>query len=247
MLNLFYVQLSLFIIYLTLLFPEVLRFEKNRAKIFRRVTLLFLLLNSTAGLICIFTFLPFAPGIIILTRDVLPSALGFLFGVTLALFEFWPVKLARLRYIPFLVFLIPAISLCFSAQQLDSPISDYSFSPQSTVPGEQIQLEVLEYEIIYNIPYLAEEVYYAVNTRFVLNGRVVERKNWPVLLKTMRNTETFLYTTNLEEAKAGFLPGFYNSVLIIDNYDFLELRSERPEAVSFSRELQRNLNTFMGW
>ncbi len=247
MLNLFYLQLSLFIIYLTLLFPEILRFEKNQARTFRRVILLFFLVNSTAGFIYIFNFLPLAPEKIILTRDILPSTLGYLLGVTLAFFEFWPVKLIRLRSIPFLIFLIPAIYLFFNGQQLNFPISDYSFNPQSTIPGEEFQFEVVEFEILYNIPYLAEEVYYAVNTKFILNDQVVERKNWPVLLKAMRNTETFLYTTHLEEEKAGFLPGFYNSVLVIDNYDFLELRAERPEAVSFSRELQRNLNTFMGW
>jgi len=246
-LNLFYVQLSLFIIYLTLLFPNLLRFEDNRTKIFRRAILLFLLVNSIAGFICIFSFLPLPLETTILTRDLLPPTLGFLFGVSLVFFEFWPLKMGRFRSIPLLVFLIPAIYLFFSAQQLDFPISDYSFNPQITVPGEKVQLEVLEYEILYNIPYLAEEVYYIVNTKFILNDKMVERQNWPVLLRTMRNTETFLYTTHLEEVKTGFLPGFYNTVLVIDNYDFLELRSERPDAVSFSRELQRNLNTFMGW
>jgi len=246
-LNLFYLQLSIIFIYFFLHFPRFLRFNLGGPQKLRFFVLLLLFLKSLGGILFLSNLQQIPVNQIILTKELFPAGSVLFLSISLFLFELFSLRLKKIRYFAFLAFFLPTLFLFIQANEQQFPITDYSFNHEPTQKAERKEMKIIDFEFLHSIPYLAEDVFFVVNVSFESNGEKITRDKWPVILETRRNTDYLLIAGKITGQHGGYKPGFYNPVFVMEHRDYLELRQEKPQIFNYSRELQENLNTFMGW
>lgn len=245
--NLFFMQLALILSYFLLLFPQLLRLSTSRAAQFRWLIIVLLGIKSLAGL----NFL--AGQTTLGWQELAISQNGFMifsalfFVPAFILREKWPSRFRSWQPLILLIVLVPTLILGGTSANKGFPITDHGPDLVQDPPGEPSTMEVLDFSILNILPYLYEDIFFLMDISFRYGDEVFHRKNWPVRINPTRNTEPLLQARVVAQGEKGFLPGFYQPVFIMETRDFIVFRGEYPERTNYNREVQQNLNTFMGW
>ncbi len=245
--NLFFMQLALILSYFLLLFPQLLRLSPFRAAQFRWLIIALLGIKSLVGL----NFLAGQTTLVLqelaISQDGFPVFTALFFVPAFILREKWPSRFRNWQPLILLIVLVPGLILGGTSADKGFPITDHAPDLFPDPPGETSTLEVLDFSILKIFPYLYEDIFFLMDISFRYGDEVFHRKNWPVRINPARDTEPLLQAGVVVQAEKGFLPGFYQPVFIMETRDFIVFRGDYPERTSYSREVQQNLNSFMGW
>lgn len=173
-------------------------------------------------------------------------SLGLLF-IVLLMHLFLHPYLPRSKTLGFILFIIIIIPLSLQAYQQGLPRSEQSFITDEVSVGTQKVLAVNSFQFKGTIPYLSPLLFYDISLSFKYNDELISKNNWPVrLIRTAENIGAQLVVKVIETDIDGFLPGFYQPYLIINNHQLLLLQSENPKLFYYNSELHSNLDLFTG-
>ncbi len=247
MMDLLLLQITFILCYLILFFPQLIRFSPEKARLFRWVIISLMVINGFLGLSFVSRQKELTLQEIAISGTGVLIFLTLLFSTAFIFLEFWPKKIRKFKPLIILVLLIPGLFFIITSSSYNFPYTDYRLEPPEKPPGNIQTLDVIDYEIKRVVPYLYSSIYYKIDITFYHQEEKIQRKEWPVRLETVRGSEPLLEAIIIPENREGFLAGFYQPVLIIDTREYLVLMGDYPERFAYSREMQRNINTFMGW